>query len=190
MAARGRGSRKDERPAGLRAATVGPPPFPSAAPEVAWQLWWRAVRTEAMGQSGSPGRTIAATGTARSLPFPPGSGDLRPAGPWDSQGFPLPRTRRSQHATAASELLEPSAPAVSLGNPREAGDSRHRVQASMGVRRDTGSGGSSVHTPSQASVPAQRTDGGSRSSVQPRRPAEDPGCSLSHPAASTSGRLP
>ncbi|XP_040600931.1 protein piccolo-like [Mesocricetus auratus] len=57
-----RDSRKAARPAGLLAATEGPAQLPSAAPGVAWQLGWRAVRTEAKGQSGSPGRTICSDG--------------------------------------------------------------------------------------------------------------------------------
>jgi hypothetical protein len=55
-------------------------PAASAAPDVAWQPGWRAVRTEATGQSGSPGRTIAATGTAGSLPFPLGPQGRSPGG--------------------------------------------------------------------------------------------------------------
>lgn len=140
----------------------GPAPLPSAAPEVAWQLRWRAVRTEAMGQSGSPGRTIAATGTARSLPFPPGSGDLRPAGSWDSQGLPLPRARQSQHATAASELLGPRAPAVSLGSQQEAGDLQ-----TQGAGRHGGEVGHRVRVQQRPhTVPGKRSSTEDRQRVQ------------------------
>lgn len=167
------------------------PPLPSAAPEVAWQLWWRAVRTEAMGQSGSPGRTIAAgdgDGSLTSL-----SSGLWGPSPSRTVGQPGPPSPESPSVSTRDGRLRAVGTKCSSCQPRQparGGGLQTRGAGKRGVRRGTGSGGSSVHTPSQASVPAQMTDRGSRSSVQPGWLTEDPGCSLSHPAASTSGRLP
>lgn len=113
-------------------ALGGSRPTASAAPDVAWQPGWRAVRTEATGQSGSPGRTIATTGTAGSLPFPPGLGDCLPVGSWDSRGLPLGRACRSPHAVASSSPRGP--PAVSLGSQRGVGFLRVWAAGEHGVR--------------------------------------------------------
>lgn len=109
----GLGSRKAEQTAGALGSSR---PAASAAPDVAWQPGWRAVRTEATGQSGSPGRTIATTGTAGSLPFPLGPGDALPPGSWDSRGLPFGRARqssthRSLLRSARSTSCQPRQPA-------------------------------------------------------------------------------
>lgn len=122
----------------------------SAAPDVAWQPGWRAVRTEATGQSGSPGRTIAATGTAGSLPFPLGPGDGLPAGLWDGRDLSLRRADRSPHAVTSSGPRGPSA--VSLCSQRGVGFLRAWAAGEHGVR-GRGSLGS-VHASTRASVSA------------------------------------
>lgn len=135
-------------------APGGRRPAASAAPEVAWQPGWRAVRTEASGQSGSPGRTIAATGTAGSLPFPPGPGDCLSVGSWDSWGLPLGRACRSPQAVASSGPQGPLA--VSLGRQRGVGFLRAWAAGEHGVRGRRVGG--SAFASARASISAQGVD--------------------------------
>lgn len=190
MAARGRGCRKDERPAGLRAATVGPPPFHLPLLRLLGNSGGAPFERKRWANQEVRGEPLRRRGWLAHFPF------LRALGTFAQQDRGTARASLSRAPVSLNTRRPPQSCwdqglQLSASAAREKrAISRHRVQVGMGVRRGTGSGGSSVHTPSQASVPAQRTDRRSGSSVQPRRPAKDPGCSLTHPAASTSGRLP
>lgn len=151
-------------------ALGGSRPTASAAPDVAWQPGWRAVRTEATGQSGSPGRTIATTGTAGSLPFPPGLGDCLPVGSWDSRGLPFGRACRSPHAVASSSPRGP--PAVSLGSQRGVGFLRVWAAGEHGVR--------GRRVPGQC---PRISPGKPRQASQHRGSTEDSSCQVSSPGS-------